>query len=123
MKNFLKNKNRLIISIILAFLGIGIPFAIYFISIIPQLNIAPLQYSIFLWIFAFVYLLIGFVWGDVVIARWRKVNKEWDTKLPDDVKENVWKIRLTFYLPAALVFLVAIVFDVFAMIAGFYPFM
>lgn len=82
-----------------------------------------LQYNIFLWIFAFIYVLIGFVWGDVIIARYRKQNQEWDTKLPENIKKEAWKFRLYFYIPALLIFIAALFFDIFHMIAGFYPFM
>lgn len=122
MKNLFKNKKFIITASILIVVGIGLPFGIFFFSRIPQLNMLTLNYNIFLWIFAFIYLLVGFVWGDVVVARWRKTNQEWDTKLPENIKTNVWKIRMTFYIPALVVFVVAIFFDVFALIAGFYPF-
>lgn len=123
MKKFFKDIKLIIVSLVLTLVGLGLSFGLFFISQIPNLNMLTIQYIILLWIFAFVYLLIGFVWGDVIIARWRKANQEWDTKLPEDIKDKAWKARLYFYIPAVIIFVVAIVFDVFKMIAGFYPFM
>lgn len=123
VKNAFKNKKVIIIASILLVVGLVIPFGIFFITSIPQLNVAAMPYNILLWIIAFVYLLVGFVWGDVRVATWRKKNKEWDTKLPEDVNESIWKVRLTFYVPAFIIFATAIVFDIIYMIAGSYPFM
>lgn len=123
MRKFFKDIKLIIVSLVLTLVGLGLSFGLFFISQIPDLNMLTIQYIILLWIFAFVYLLIGFVWGDVIIARWRKANQEWDTKLPEDIKDKAWKTRLYFYIPAVIIFVVAIVFDIFKMIAGFYPFM
>lgn len=123
MKKFFKDIKLIIVSLVLTLVGLGLSFGLFFISQIPDLNMLTIQYIILLWIFAFVYLLIGFVWGDVIIARWRKANQEWDTKLPEDIEDKAWKARLYFYIPAVIIFVVAIVFDIFKMIAGFYPFM
>ena len=123
MKNAFKNKKVIIIGSILLVLGLGIPFGLFFITSIPQLNVSPTPYNMLLWIFAFVYILVGFIWGDARGASWRKKNKEWDSKLPEDVSNGIWKIRLTFYAPALIIFLVAIVFDIIYMISGSYPFM
>ncbi len=123
MKKFFKDIKLIIVSLVLTLVGLGLSFGLFFISRIPDLNMLTIQYIILLWIFAFVYLLIGFVWGDVIIARWRKANQEWDTKLPEDIKDKAWKARLYFYIPAVIIFVVAIFFDIFKMIAGFYPFM
>jgi hypothetical protein len=123
MKNALKNKKVIIIASILLVIGLAIPFGLFFISTIPTLNISLIPYNILLWVFGFVYILIGFVWGDIRVASWRRKNKEWDSELPDDIKEMSWKTRLCFYIPGIAILAVGIIFDIIYMITNSYPFM
>ncbi len=120
MKNALKKFKVWIIAIALIVGGIGIPFGLFFIT----LNFADnftIDYPITLGLFAAIYLLIGFIWGDLYVANWRRKNKNWDDKLPDEIKENAWTRHWPFYLAAITVFLVFISFEITYWISGGYP--
>ena len=120
MKNALKKFKVWIIAIALIVGGIGIPFGLFFIT----LNFADnftIEYPITLGLFAAIYLLIGFIWGDLYVANWRRKNKNWDDKLPDEIKESAWTRHWPFYLAAITVFLVFISFEITYWISGGYP--
>lgn len=123
MKNAFKNKKVIIIALILFVIGLAISFGVFFITDNPKLNLQTIPYNYLLWIFGFVYVLIGFIWGDLRGASWRHKNKEWDTNFPEEVKTNIWKTRLTFYLPGVSLILTGVIFDIIFMASGAYPFM
>ena len=108
---------------ILIIIGVGIPFGIFGISLIPALNADPFPYPYLLPVFPVLYLLLGFAISDIQIARWRRKNAEYDTKLPEDVKDKAWQIRFPFYFAALVLFLVFISFEIYYFIANAYPFL
>ena len=120
MKNALKKWKVWLFTIIMSVAGVGIPFAVFFItSAIP--NCPVVEYPILLGLFAAIYLLVGFVWGDLYVANWRRKNKNWDDKLPDEIREKAWTRHWPFYLAAATVFLVFISFEIVYWVSGGYP--
>ena len=121
MKNAAKSIKLNILGAILGILGVGIPLGIYGITCIPALNASPFPYIYLIFIFAFLYLLIGFVVSDIQIARWRRKTSEYDSKLPEEVKNKAWSIRYPFYLGFVIVFLVALVFEIIYWVSGGYP--
>lgn len=122
MKTALKSLKVYIIAAILAVVGIGVSFGAFLISIIPTLNAPTVNYNILLFTFAVVYLAIGFLWSDIKGASHRHKTKNWDDKLPDDIRVYQWKIRLSLYMPAILIFVVAMVFEIICWSTGSYPF-
>ena len=75
MKNAFKNKRVWIFGSIMSVVGIGLPFLILVIT----LNIddaTPFQYPLLHGLFAAIYLLIGFIWGDMHTVLYRR--KVWD---------------------------------------------
>ncbi len=121
MKKAAKNYKLYIIAAALVVGGFGIPFGIYWITMIPSLNTDAFPFLYLLWIIMVVYVLLGFLISDIQIARWRHKEKEWDTKLPQEVKDKAWKIRYPFYLAAAVMLLICLFFEIWALIAGSYP--
>lgn len=122
MKKALRTPKLYVIAAILTFVGVLIPFGILGITLIPALNADPFPYPYLLPVFPFLYVLLGFAISDVQIARWRRKNGEYDTKVPEEIIDNAWQIRLPFYLSAAILFLVFIFFEVWFFVAHAYPF-
>ena len=120
MKNALKNFKVWLFTIIMSVVGVGIPFLILVITLnVPD---APIFYYPALHgAFAAIYLLVGFIWGDLYVANWRRKTKKWDDKLPDEIKEKAWIRHWPFYLAAATVFLVFISLEIVFWITGSYP--
>ena len=106
---------------IMSVVGVGLPFLILVITLnVPD---APaFYYPALLGAFAAIYLLVGFIWGDLYVANWRRKNKNWDDKLPDEVREKAWTRHWPFYLTAVTVFLVFISFEIVFWVTGAYPF-
>lgn len=122
MKNALKHFKVWIFTAIMSVVGIGVPFLITFItSEIP--NSPVVQYPVLHGVFFAIYLLVGFIWGDLYVANWHRKTKNWDDKLPDDIKEKAWIRHWPFYLAAATVFLVFISFEIVYWVTGAYPFL
>lgn len=121
MKKAFKNKRVYILGSILAVLGVGVPFLVLVIT----LNVESAQafaYPALLGAFAAVYLLVGFVWGDLHTVLYRRKTKNWDDKVPEEIKTESWVRRWPFYLAAIIVFAVFMVFEIIFWITGSYPF-
>lgn len=123
MKKALKHTKVYIFAAILFSLGIIVPFGILAITLIPSLNTAPFQYQYLLWIFAAIYFLVGYLWCDLQVAHWRKVNQEWSGPADPLVLEKGWIARWSFWFPAMAIFLVCLVFEIIALVNGGYPFL
>ena len=121
MKNALKNWKIWMFTAIMSVVGVVLPFLILVITLnVPD---APaFYYPALLGAFAAIYLLVGFIWGDLYVANWRRKNKNWDDKLPDEVREKAWTRHWPFYLAAVTVFLVFISFEIVFWVTGAYPF-
>ena len=123
MKAALKCKRVYIIGSILLILGLGVTFGGLGISLIPALNVDTLYYPYLLWIFSVGYILIGYLWCDIMIAVWRKKAKDWDGPADPKVKEKGWVARWTFWLPGFTILAVCLVFEIIGFIMGHYPFL
>ena len=122
MKNAFKNPRVYIFGGIMSVVGIGLPFLLFGITLLVD-NTAPFQYPLLLGLFAAIYLLIGFIWGDMHTVLYRRKTKNWDGELPPESRTESWTRRLPFYLGAITTFLVFIVFDIIYLIIGHYPFL
>lgn len=122
MKNALKSKKVYIIGAILAFLGL-IPF---FVALIMYYTTSPLVcfdgYTYVTWALLAIYILVGFVWGDLHVASYRQKNKKWDEPLPPEMKISAWKRRLPFFFAASILILLAISLEICFAVLGYYPF-
>ena len=85
MKNALKNKRVYLFAAILSVVGIGVPFLVLVITLNIE-NANPFYYPALLGAFAAVYLLVGFMWGDLHSVIYRRKNKNWDGELPPEIK-------------------------------------
>ena len=122
MKNAFKNPRVWIFGSIMSVVGIGLPFIILIISLNVD-KMTPFQYPLLHGLFAAIYLLIGFIWGDMHTVLYRRKTKNWDGPVPEEIKTESWTRMLPFYLGAATTFLVFIIFDIIYLIAGSYPFL
>lgn len=122
MKNAFKNIKVWIFTAIFTVVGAGVPFLILVITLNIE-DAAPFQYPLLLGAIAALYLLVGFVWGDLHIVSYRRKNKEWDGELPQEVKDSAWVRRMPFYLATIIIFTVFMVFEIIFWITGGYPFL
>ena len=122
MKNAFKKPKVWIIAAAITVLAVAIPFVVLVITLnIP--DAFPFQYPLLLGAFAATFLLVGFIWGDLHVVSYRRKSKNWDGELPPEIKESAWSRRLPFYISAALVFTVFMVFEIIFWITGSYPFL
>ena len=120
MKKSLKNYRVWLFAAIMSVVGVGVPFLVLVITLnLP--DTAPFQYPLLLGAFSAIYLLVGFVWGDLHTVAYRRKNKNWDDELPEEVKVSAWTRRWPFYLAAATTFLVFISFEIVYLITKSYP--
>lgn len=108
MKNALKIRHILVISIILS---IAV-FVFFLVNLILELNGIVLPYkviTIFTLIFV-VAILIAWVSGDIRANKYRKKNKLWSGPLPSEVKQSVWNIRTPFLIMAIATMILAIIY-------------
>ena len=122
MKNAFKNKKVYIFGAIMTVVGVGVPFLVLVITLNVE-TAAPFVYPALLGAFAALYLLVGFVWGDLHSVAYRRKNKNWDDELPPEIKTESWVRRLPFYLAAIIVFSVFMVFEIIFWATGHYPFL
>ena len=122
MKNSLKKKKVWIIAGILSVVAIGLPFLILVITLNID-NVAPFQYPVLHGAFFAVYILVGFVWGDLHTVAYRRKNKNWDGEVPEEIKTESWSRSMPFYLAAIATLLVFLVFEIIYWITKSYPFL
>ena len=122
VKKAFKNWKVYIIAAALATVSIGVPFLILVITLNVD-NASAFQYPLLLGALSALYLLVGFVWGDLHIVAWRRKNKKWDDELPQEIKDSAWARRMPFYMACVLTFLVFISFEIIFWITGSYPFL
>ena len=119
MKNSLKNYIVWLIAIGLSIISIGVPYLVLYLT---YKNPQPFVYPLLHLAIAGVYILAGFISGDVVIISWRQKNKNWNDDLPPEIKQKAWNIRMPFYISAAFTFTVFLVSQAYYLIIGHYPF-
>ena len=122
MKNALKKWKVWVIAAAMSVFGIALPFIILVITLNME-DTAPFQYPLLHVAIAAIYLLIGYIWGDLHVVAYRRKEKNWDGNLPDEIKESAWSRRLPFFLACASVFTVFISFEIIFWITGSYPFL
>lgn len=122
MKQALKSKKVYIIAAIFAFIGL-LPF---FIAMIIYFVTSPQQcfegYPWVLWGILAFYFLMGYVWGDLHVASYRRKEKKWDEPLPNEIKVSAWKRRLPFFFAALTLLIVALSLEIYYAIMATYPF-
>lgn len=116
-----KNKRTYIIGAVLLFLAIAVPYGILGITLLPSLNTSPFEYEILIWVFFIMYILIGYVSFDLYRVRWRRKTKTWDGAVSEEISIKSWNIGLPFFLPAAILSLLIIFNEIFALVTGAYP--
>ena len=121
MEKAFRNVKLYVIGVILAVVGVGIPLGIYGITMIPSLNAEPFPYMYLFAALDFLYILLGFAISDVQIARWRRKTANYDTKLPQDVKDKAWSVRFPFYLAALILLVVILFFEIWFWVTKQYP--
>ena len=122
MKNALKKPRVWIIAAALSIVGAATPFIVLVITLnLPKAS--TFQYPLMLGVFSAVYLLVGFVWGDLHIVSYRRKNKNWDGALPEEIKTSAWSRRWPFYAAAITTFVVLLVFEIIFWATGSYPFL
>ena len=120
MKNAYKHWKVWLFAGILSLIGVATPFIVLVITLnLPEP--APFQYPYLLIAFSAIYVLIGYIWGDLHIVSYRRKTKNWDDELPPEKKESSWVRRLPFFLASAIVFTVFISFEIIFWITGSYP--
>ena len=119
MKDAFKNKKVYIVAAI-ALVVAALVVTIWDIIALNSDN-GFLQPEMVVWAFAIIYVLIGYVAGDMVVVRYRRKEGQYDGKVPDEIRINAWIKRLEFFIPAILLFIAAITFDIIAVTTGTYP--
>ena len=122
MKKSLRDKKVWIIGAILSVIGIGVPFLVLVITLNVE-NASPFHYPAMLGAFFAIYILVGFIWGDLHTVGFRRKTKNWDGELPESVKVESWARRWPFYFAAILVFVVFMIFEIMYWVNGVYPFL
>lgn len=117
MKYFIKNKLIVIFAVLLALLGCGVSFLVFGISI--WTNHTPFPYYFILIGFIFLYALLAYLVGDILIVKFKYTKKgEIDPDIPEDLAEKISKIRWTFALALILDLLVLAVFFIISLFGG-----
>ena len=121
MKKAMKSLKLNLLGVGIGTLGFLIPFGIYGITMIPSLNANPFPFLWLVGVLMILFVLLGFIISDIQIARWRRKNKEWDTILPEEIKDKAWRIRYPFYLAALILLVIFLFFEIWYWISGTYP--
>lgn len=122
LKNIFKDKKLYIAASIMVVIGL-IPFIVAMIlALIPSSTSSFMGYPYATWAIFVLYFFIGYIWGDIHIARARHSLKQYDGKLSDEIRLAAWKRRMPFFLAATVLFILAMALELSHLILGFYVF-
>lgn len=68
--------------------------------------------------FGFLFILIGYVGGEIITGKYRHKTKKWNDKLPEDVSVRAWKFRLPFFIPGLILLVFAAIIEIIALNMG-----
>ena len=122
MRNALKLKRTYIVAAILAVIGLGIPYGIFGITLLPSVDASPFEYEYLLLIFLVVYILAGYVTWDMTRVRWRRKNKVWDGPIDPEIVDKSWGSSMFFFLASIILLIVVAINEIYALANGVYPF-
>lgn len=107
---------------ILSVVGIGIPYLLYAISILPSVDWPPFEYEYLLFVFFILYILVGFVSWDLIRVRWRRKNQVYDGPIDKEVVDKSWATAMGIFLAAILLLAVISFNEIYALFnGGVYP--
>ncbi len=118
IQTVLKTKN-VILALVLIFLpsilAVGQYLIIGYTSLFPSLD--PLQLAPLFYFAALGEFLVGYVIGDLYVAKYRQTTKKWAEKLPDAQRVILWNKRASLWFSAAVLFIAAFVLDMVLLLA------
>ncbi len=112
IQTVLKTKNvifALVLIFVPSILAVGQYLIIGYTSLFPAID--PLQLAPLFYFAALGEFLVGYVIGDVYVAKYRRTTKKWADKLPDDKRVILWNKRASLWFAAAVLFIAAFVLD------------
>ena len=112
MKTSLKNWKTYLVASILILVAAGVSFIQHFIIIYNFPSVNPWNYVFMLCAFGFIFILIGFIGGAIIIGKYRHKTKQWNEKLPQDKKDQAWKFRTPLFLAALVTLILALVLEI-----------
>ena len=101
MKKALTFKSNYIFGVLIAALGIGIPFMIWGI-IFSTTGQRDFPYHMTMLIFGVSLFLIGLIAGDVPLIIFKLRATEIDPPIPEELPLKIWRIRWPFYIGGLL---------------------
>lgn len=121
MKQSLQKIKTYIIASILTVISVGTSFLIYF--LVKNLANQTFPYYMFLIIFSFLYALLAYISGDIVIFKFKRSSDEINPIIPKEVEERAWIYRAPFVVALVLTLLVLLVFFIISLFMGRWPFL
>ena len=115
----IKKVKILIFGLILAVVGIGLSFLSYGISC--WCNYEKFPYYIVLLSFSFLYGLLAYVSGDILIIKYRRKVQEINPVIPEAEQKKIWDARTPFIIGLILVLLVTGVLYIVSLFIGRWP--
>lgn len=120
MKTNFKDIKLILFGVGLTILSIGSSFLLSYLFSLGGINF---PYFIPLLAFSFIYGLLAYVFGDIVIYKYKKTVSETETYIPPTVIDKAWRYRLPFiYALLATLLVLAIFFIISLSNGGKWPF-
>lgn len=66
--------------------------------------------------------LIGFVIADLYQANYRRKSKNWDGKLPGEIRNRAWSYRMPFFSTCGVLILFGLFLEIYRASVGVLPF-
>lgn len=121
-KKILTDKRVYISAIIMFVIGLIPFFVAMLLALIPSSNVSFSSYPYVIWGILVFYFFVGYVWGDIFVARTRHKISNYDGKLSDEIRTSAWKRRTPFFLSAGTLLILALILELSRHILGFYIF-
>lgn len=120
MKKNFKDIKLILFAVGLTILSIAVSFLLFFLFRLGNINF---PYYIPLLAFSFIYGLLAYIFGDIVIYKYKKTVSITETYIPPEVIEKAWRFRLPFiYALIATLLVLAVFFIISLSNGGKWPF-
>ncbi len=110
----LKHYQTYLITILILGIGIGVPFIAYAID-------KSFPYPYLILIIACIYAILAYVFGDIIIVRYKRKNPNVMDKFPIEIETNIWTVRWPFIFSFILLLIIFVIFFVIYKTTGHWP--
>ena len=110
----LKRYQTYLFTILVFGIGLGVPFIAYAID-------KSFPYPYLILIIGCIYAILAYVFGDIIIVKYKRKNPNVVDKFPVEVEKSIWTARWPFIFSFILLVIIFVIFFIIFKTTGHWP--